>query len=306
MTETAARVMRFAEEQRWRARIVPIEHLPDVKQAIVGRHEDALFDETFYQERLTWFSFEPPEELPAARSMIVLSVPVPTFRTLFRWKGKDVAGIMPPTYVAYGSTTRRIQASVESFLAEEGYGAAPTRLPLKTLAVSSGLADYGRNNITYVSGMGSFHQLVGCYSDLPPADDPWREPQRLARCEKCTACLRQCPTGAIGEDRFLLHAERCLVYHNERAGDFPAWIDTAWHNSLMGCMLCQQTCPEDKAFVGWVEDKCGFSEEETALLLAGTPADRLPLDTLAKLQGLDLIEDLPNLARNLGVLLDKA
>ncbi len=290
----------------WPARIVPIEHLPNIKKAIVGRHEQALFDETFYQERLTWFSFEPPEELPAVRSMIVLAVPVPTFRTFFRWKGRDVAGILPPTYVGYQSTTRRVQTSAGELLAREGYEAAPTRLPLKTLAVSSGLADYGRNNITYVSGMGSFHQLVGCYSDMPPADDPWREPQMLARCEKCTACLRHCPTGAIREDRFLLHAERCLAYQNERAGDFPGWINPVWHNSLLGCMLCQQACPENREFVGRIEDKSGFSEEETELILAGTTADRLPLDTLAKLQELDLLEDLPSLARNLGVLLNKA
>jgi epoxyqueuosine reductase len=36
-------------------------------------------------------------------------------------------------------------------------------LPLKSLAVRSGLAAYGRNNVCYVPGMGSFLELVGLY-----------------------------------------------------------------------------------------------------------------------------------------------
>lgn len=53
------------------------------------------------------------------------------------------------------------------------------------------------------------------------------------------ACLIECPTGAIGKDRFLLHAERRLVFHNERPAGvpFPDWIDPAWHNALFGCTI---------------------------------------------------------------------
>ena len=80
------------------------------------------------------------------------------------------------------------------------------RLPEKLLAVCAGLARYGRNNIAYVDGWGSFVELVTCVSELAPGADPWTGPRSLARCDSCAACRRACPSGAIGEDRFLCTA----------------------------------------------------------------------------------------------------
>ena len=100
---------------------------------------------------------------------------------------------------------------------------------------------------------------MGAFSDLPCDGDPWREPKALERCESCVACLRNCPTGAITRDRFLLRAERCLTYHNEAAGDFPGWIDPSWHHCLIGCLRCQTACPENKAVLEWFEDRAEFS-----------------------------------------------
>ncbi len=73
----------------------------------------------------------------------------------------------------------------------------------------------------------------------------------------------------------------------------------------MGCMLCQQFCPEDKPFLGWFEQPWDFSAEETALLLNGTPRQALPAETVQKLETLELIEDADKFPRNLGVFLSK-
>ena len=94
---------------------------------------------------------------------------------------------------------------------------ASMAMPLKALAVCSGLGAYGRNNICYVPCMGSFCQLVAFYAEAPGEEAAWGEPRMMARCETCEACRVHCPTGAIAAERFLLHAERCLVFHNERA-----------------------------------------------------------------------------------------
>jgi epoxyqueuosine reductase len=188
-----------------------------------------------------------------------------------------------------------------------GYRAKKTlRLPIKPLAVHSGLAEYGRNNITYVEGMGSFHHLFAFYSDLPCEQDEWHEMKMLKRCENCRACIIKCPTGAIGEDRFLLHAERCLSFFNEKPANvpFPAWIDPSWHNSIYGCMICQRYCPEDKKFKDWVETRAEFSQEETALLLSDS-SGALPAAIMEKLDQLELVESLDVLPRNLGVLLNR-
>jgi epoxyqueuosine reductase len=196
-----------------------------------------------------------------------------------------------------------IEGLLTAWLAPAGYRLAVARLPRKLLAVRSGLAEYGRNNISYIPAMGSFFQLAVFCSDLPCAEETWREPRMMDRCRDCRICLTECPTGAITSDRFLLRAERCLVFHNERGPDFPFpdWIDPAWHNCLMGCMLCQQFCPANEAFRDWFEGDEAFSEGETALLLRGASSGQLPASTRAKLERLGLLDFLDILPRNLGV-----
>lgn len=127
----------------------------------------------------------------------------------------------------------------------------------------------------------------------------------MKSCEKCSACLWSCPTGAITPHHFLLRAERCITFHNERRGDFPDWIDPEWHHCIVGCLHCQTVCPENRDFLGWIEKKEEFSQEETELLLEGKQLDRLPSSVIRKLERLELIEYLDVLPRNLGALLDR-
>jgi epoxyqueuosine reductase len=291
------------EQRGWKGRIVPIHHLADLDEAIRGRHERGLLDEALYLGQLASFSFGLPAQLPEARSIVIVAVPTPQTRAVFHWQGRGVPVAVPPTYVSYTPRTEGVQAVLAEWLAEDGFRLAAPRLPLKTLAVRSGLAEYGRNNICYVPGLGSFLQLVAGLSDLPCDADPWREPKALDQCASCVACLRRCPTGAITDDRFLIHAERCLTYHNEAAADFPDWIDPAWHHCLVGCMRCQTVCPENRAVLGWFEDRAEFSETETALFVERVPIGALPAETASKLRSLEINEDYRMLCRNLGAIL---
>ncbi|MHC4415636.1 MAG: 4Fe-4S double cluster binding domain-containing protein [Planctomycetota bacterium] len=303
MESVTEELVRFFKHRGWDGRIVGIERLEDLSEAIRTRHDRGLIDKQFYEECLNWLSFEPPETLPDSRSIIIIAVPVPQTRVTFHLNGEPRPAILPPTYAGYEVTIKSVQTLVRDFLAPRGYKVARTALPLKTLAVRSGLADYGRNNICYVRGMGSFLELVGCYSNLPCPRDSWREATMLERCESCVACERRCPTGAIRPERFLLHAERCLTFHNERPGDFPPWIDASAHHCLIGCMHCQSICPENKRHQTWIEDKCEFSAKETALFLKRVPFAELPATMVEKLESLELNEGFDNLSRNLSALL---
>jgi len=295
------------EERGSRGRVVSIQHLHDLRDEIESRHTQGLFDEEFYQEGLSFFSFCPPDDLPLAASMIVVAVPRPQTKVSFTWNGNTLALILPPTYMKFWEIDKQIVTLLTKWLASKGYHTASAKLPKKLLAVRSGLAEYGRNNITYIPGMGSFYQLIVLYSDLPCEEDDWREPRMMDRCKDCRICMTKCPTGAIMSERFLLRAERCLVFHNERSPDhpFPDWIDPASHNCLIGCMLCQQSCPENKDFLEWFEGNETFSHEETSLFLNGVSAERLPAATQAKLKRLGM-PDLPGiLPRNLLIFLGK-
>jgi len=306
MERVVEKYFSFLEERGFRGRVVSIEHLHDLRDEIDGRYTQGAFDEEFYQEALSFFSFHPPDNLPLAASIIVVAVPRPQTKLSFTWDGDTLALTLPPTYMRYWETDKQVVTLSTEWLASRGYHTASANLPKKLLAVCSGLAEYGRNNITYIPGMGSFHQVIAFYSDVPCQEDEWREPRMMDRCKDCRVCLTKCPTGAIMSERFLIRAERCLVFHNERSLDhpFPRWIDPASHNCLIGCMLCQQSCPENKDFLEWFEGNETFSHEETTLFLKGASADLLPAATQAKLKRLGMPDLLEVLPRNLGVFLD--
>ena len=293
------------ETRGYQGRIVSTQHLWDLKEGIEAHRRKGRFDEEFYLERLSWFRFSLPETLPDARSIIIVAVPRPQTEAVFNWCGKSLSLILPPTYTDYRKVAQHVASILTGVLEPSGYRVTQSQLPFKLLAVRSGLGAYGRNNICYVPGMGSFLELVGLYSDIPCPEDKWQEALMMEACRNCHACVRHCPTGAITEERFLLHAERCIVFHNERPSSipFPSWIDPTWHNCLEGCMHCQRVCPEDKSFWGWIEGREEFSEEEAALLLKGSPQDRFPQETIGKLERLDILRDLEVFPRNLEVFL---
>lgn len=291
----------------YQARIISIDHLPTLQKAIAEFSSQGFFDNEFYQERLSWFQFQPPESLPKAQSIVIIAVPRPQTQAIFTFNGIRKPLIIPPTYTAYDIIQEHIEDVLAGILNREKYALARSALPLKLLAVRSGLGQYGRNNICYVSGMGSFLQLVAIYSDMPFEEDEWQEVKMMKSCEECELCRRACPSDAIPSDRFLLRAERCIAYHNEKKGDipFPNWMNDSWHNCVVGCMHCQSACPQNRIVIKWIGEKEEFSKEETVLLLNGVTRDRLPARTLRKLEHLNLIDYLDNLPRNLGVFFNK-
>jgi epoxyqueuosine reductase len=293
------------EERGYKAGVISTQHLPALQEDIEAHHREGLFDKEFYQERLTSYEWEPHDDLLRASSIIVVAVPDPQVRITFAWQGKRFAAVVPPTYLHWQDVDKLVVGTLTEILVPHGYQVALANLPKKLTAVRSGLAAYGKNNVTYYSGLGSFARLVMLWSDLPCEDDNWQDLRMMDACDKCQACRRACPTGAIDPDRFLLRAERCLTFLNEKPIDvpFPEWVDPSWHNCLVGCLRCQRVCPENKEVRDWIEGDEVFSEDETALLLAGTPLDQLPQRTVSKLARVDLVELLDVLPRNLGVLL---
>ncbi len=307
MENNQARLYTQLEEHGLKGHVVAIRHLQDLEDELEERHTQGLLDETFYQERLKFFNFDLPVDLQPAKSIIVVAVPRPQTKIHFTLNSKTLALILPPTYLGYRQVLEQTQALLAELLKPQGFQVVKARLPDKSLSVHSGLAEYGRNNITYVPGMGSFYQLTAFFSDLPCEEDTWQELRVMQRCKTCKACMIKCPTAAITSERFLLHAERCIVYHNERSADhpFPDWMDSSVHNALIGCILCQQFCPENKPFLKWFEGDQEFSHEETELLLQGATPERLSTETKRKLEALELLDALDILPRNLGIFFSK-
>jgi epoxyqueuosine reductase len=302
-----SKLVRQLEEHGYKARIASIQHLHELQEGVEGYYKQGLIDAELYREYLTSFTFSVPNSFPDARSLIVVAVPQPQFRVTFTWNGKPIPVIVPPTYLYSKRTNKQVEDVLAEILAREGYRVTQARLPQKLLAVHSGLGAYGKNNVCYVEGMGSFHRPVAFYSDFPCQEDHWQEVRMMEACQRCSACLRKCPTGAITSERFLLHAERCITFRNEKPGDvpFPEWIHPSWHNCLVGCLDCQTICPQNRDVLQWIDEGAEFSQEETALFLEGVSLDQLPAATVKKLQHFDMVEYLDLFPRNLHVFFER-
>ncbi|MCX7774023.1 MAG: hypothetical protein N2376_13015 [Clostridia bacterium] len=200
-----------------------------------------------------------------------------------------------------------IEEFLNNTLNPAGYHAWYTdKLPQKLMAVRSGLGVYGRNNICYVQGMGSFNKLTTFFSDMPCDDKSWHDLRQTAFCRSCKICLKKCPTQAITDESRLIHWDRCLTHFNEHSGtDFPQWIAPSAHNSIVGCMACQYSCPSNREFILNADGPVVFSEGETRLLLAGNPSDTFSDALRGKLQDSGLMPYLGVLPRNLKFLFDK-
>lgn len=283
-------------------RIVPAERFGDLKEVIESLHRQGLFAEGIYEEHYARFNYELPKEASFAKSILSVAVPVPANRITFIHGGKEVKTLLPPTYADGDAINKSARARLSSILKPYRFVWEP--VPFKTLAVKSGLAKYGRNNITYVGEHGSFNRLTAFFSDLPCEEDHWQESEALPECEKCRACRKACPTGAISDDRFLVRIDRCITCMNERPGSrpFPDWVRPEWHNAIAGCMHCQNACPRNRKVIGWAEDRASFSEEETAYLLGGKFEGQKAESMTEKLSSLGL--DLGMFPRNLEAILN--
>ena len=291
------------EQFKYKAKTVSITHLPEVQEAIGKLVGQGLLNKRLYER---WqFYLQTNKNLPEAKTIVIVAMPHPITRIWFTWQGIIHPADIPPDYFAKAAHESHAKEILSNMLKTAGYKIARAHLALKTLAVRSGLATYGRNNITYVPGMGSLCTLVAFYTDYSCEEDNWQESKAMEACENCLLCRENCPTGSISADRFLIRAENCLGYLNEKEPDFPYWVQLQpdWHNALIGCMLCQFVCPVDKPYLHKIVAGPSFSEEETDLILDKTPLKNLSLETRQKLAIPDEVYHL--LARNLDALIKK-
>ena len=148
-------------------------------------------------------------------------------RVCFHWRGERVPVTVPPAYIQFDEAGRKVQ---DLLSADPRAGGIPRRArpPARR---SSSPRGWGSPRTDGTTSPTSPEWAASCgwprsTPTFRPKEVHWHAPRMLPRCEHCRSCARACPTGAIAADRFLLHAERCLVFHNERPGTipFPRWI----------------------------------------------------------------------------------
>ena len=286
-------------------RTVSVKHIPELK-AWMDKLDKAgrLSTNKTWRSYINSFQYSPPQSLPKAQSLIIMSTPLKIAKIIFNEAGRKHTVMIPAGYVDDGLRLADYQNMLfNNRIVAKGSKLELAKLPLKQLAVRSGLAEYGKNNITFVEGYGSYHQLLAFYSE-ERLEDHWGRLKLLRLCKGCSICLKECPTRAIRENDFVIDPAKCISLYNELPDPLPTWIPAAAHNALVGCLKCQFTCPGDEDVSKDFWDLGEVLEAETAALLSGKIDDETERSLQAKLKRFGGGDNLPYIARNLKLVLN--
>jgi epoxyqueuosine reductase len=300
----------------YRHALAPVSIARQLYEEVAASRDQGLLSAKLFDAYQEYWRFVAPDGVAEPRTLIAvawLSLPL---KLRFQLSEGPLDSVVPPTYISAEGRAECLGV-VRSVLGPAGHAVGWARVPVKLLAARTGLARYGRNNIAYVSGLGSYVRLgalctdadLGAFYEDSQAGGAagTRAYAFMDECVRCHACQRACPTGCIPEDGTVIDATHCLTEANENEGGWPPWVPADSHNSLVGCMRCQQACPVDRAYLGKeVELVVEFDREETDLILQNLAPGELPTGLRAKLAGLDLDGYSPVLGRNLRALKDAA
>jgi epoxyqueuosine reductase len=292
-----------------KARTISVCHFPDLQEDIDSlRRANRLSRNPTFRRYIDTKKFAVPEKFATASSVVILAVPAPMLSFDVHFRGIRHPLVISPQYFDDGVTLKGLEAAVRKTVVTDPSSRldpAPN-FHLKLLASRSGLGRYGRNNIVFVEGLGTFLALFAYLTDAPGLEDSWQERKMLEACRDCSICYGICPSNAIRREEFVIDVGRCLTLYNEVAGAFPNWILPSMHNALMGCMKCQTACPENQKTGFAVLKGDDIEEEETVKILEGKPGDKLLESLGRKLRGFPPAADraqFPILIRNLKALL---
>ncbi len=298
-------VRRWAARRGYRTACADISLLDKARSEIRASFEAGAIDADLYHTQLAPLCSGATEEMPDPRRILIVAVPRPAHTVRFAMPSGCIDAVLPPTYVRYSALPEAVREDLQGDVLDGQFRLGILKAPLKALASRVGLVRYGRSNVTYVEGLGSYFQLAAYITGTLLKPDPEQTPRALPACEDCGACVACCPSGAIRENRFLLDAGRCLTLFSENEGDWPDFFRAWMAECLVGCLACQEVCPENAGRLRLEPAGVSFPAEETAAILAGGQRQGAVWDRIReKLASLRLLHYEPVITRNLRALVE--
>lgn len=290
-----------------KVKFISITHLRELEDEVNAIKENRIFGKKVYDKYLNnYYDFASVYTNTDIKSLCIVASPSHQNLIRFEFESSQINVNVPPIYLDRKEILNNIKNISNCVLGKLGWKTFPVTLPKKSMAVHSGMARYGKNNLTYIDGMGSYHRLTAFASDIPYDTDEWYELRQLDNCHSCGACEKHCPTRAINKENFLIDTDKCITFYNEQPENFPDWIDLSWHNSLVGCIKCQEICPQNKFVKQHKEIKAVFNKDETRMIMNQLSFYELSESLQEKLVSLSLDIYYDKLSRNLAVLLTNA
>ena len=219
-----------------------------------------------------YFDFHAPSDVGfQVNSVIIVAYATPLVSMDFALEDKIKTVYISPGYYAAHNREKIIFDYLSPILQKGGFHTSTAqKLPCKSVAVRTGLGVYGRNNIVYVDGMGSFCRFVIYLTDLPSNDEFYDDQAYLrhkSHCRECMKCVNSCPTGALNINQNTIDISRCLCWMTLMDVGSPDWVNLEWHNALFGCMMCQKFCPQNIDFMRNVARIGNYDELQTKAVL---------------------------------------
>lgn len=300
--ETAVAVLNELTSAGYRVAISSVDRLTDLEEEyrkIISREEWRKSPHLSQHQ----FDFSLPQDFQA-RSIIVVATPVAPVNIGFVFNHRHFIFEAPPLSEDYETDIANIRGAIKQIISPRGYHLGESNLPTKLLASHIGLISNGINNIGYIEGMGSYFRLGAYFSDIDPGPVEWRKEHPVnTECSVCLRCINACPTKCIGTNSF--NVSHCLSLLSKEPSEFPVWVNPRWHNSLIGCRICQKVCPLNQGISFKASVGTEFSDVETNDILAGVPLESLNSVTRKKLRYFNLEPLYSVLPRNLRLLLER-
>jgi epoxyqueuosine reductase len=179
---------------------------------------------------------------PDVQTLEVLNNPKQAYISRYAL-GRDYHKLMRKRLTELG---KKIQSALKELNGgEHGYRAFVDSAPVleRGLAQKSGQGWIGKNSMLINPKAGSYFFLGELFTDLPlPLDEPYDD----MNCGSCTACITECPTGAI-VDNHVVDGRKCISYLTiELKEAIPKELRSKMGNRIFGCDDCQLCCPWNK------------------------------------------------------------
>ena len=271
----ANQIIQQLEAEGFRAAFLPISAMEQVRE-----HYDTLPqrgpDTKWLRKSIEHFNNNRPPELDfEPRSILVAAYPYTGAKLVLRRGGRAIEIPVPPNCLDCPAEWR----IKEILKAGDCRFAHTAGISQKLLAALSGLGQYGRNNICYIGGWGSYCGMCGFFMDIR-YEGPVRENLRMEACETCDICRKACPTGAIGDTQ-VIDASHCLAHvNNGYKRRIPRWVPKDAHHALVECLRCQECCPRNPPVD--YSHALELNEAETRRLLSRKK--KMPVDLAQKFQ----------------------
>lgn len=301
--------LRTSDDVIYQYRTISLDDFKTIELDMKRLHdENLLSSNSIFRSYIAKKNYNPPADFSNAKSLILFAKMTLPAIIKTHHNGIEKLHNIPPQYYHDSFTLSQLEKIIQDeIIIEEGYKIQlASQVHLKHLAVRSGLGFYGRNNICYVPGMGSYITLFGYFTDFVFPKNPLSPLSLMPECQKCSICTNSCPTSIIGKENFVIDVDHCITLYNEIPGEFPKWSQKNVHNALMGCWKCQKNCLGNKEVRPFILKFPDLTDLETTMVLNGDISAKflsIISQKLKMFQPENVNSVLPTISRNLNVLI---